>query len=77
MNDNTGAPEAEIVRRNGRIYKIVYLNRLPWDRLCTAVKWLRDHRPGYFAWLHDPGVKQLMQLFPGAEIPIEFEVRRK
>ena len=68
--------ESEIIRRSGKIYKIVYLNRLPWDRLCNAIKWLRDHRPGYFAWLHDPGVRLISEMF-SCELPVEFEVRRK
>lgn len=69
--------EPEIVRRDGKIYKLVYLNRLPWDRLCEAIKWLKMHRPEYYAWLRDPGVIEIQRLFPGTEIPIEFEVQRK
>jgi len=62
--------------RAGRKYKIIYLNRLPLDRLCGAIKYLQREQPEFYQLIRDPWFRRLAREFD-AEIPIAIEATTK
>lgn len=50
---------------DGETYRVIVLNWLPWDRLCSAITFLKKHRPEQFDLLHDKNVQTLMREFNG------------
>jgi len=75
-SERRGCDYHAIGTRAGRKYKIIYLNRLPLDRLCGAIKYLQREQPDFYKVLRDPWFQRLAREFNG-EIPIAIEAKTK